>query len=349
MSNVSGQKKGFRVAVVGATGAVGREMVSILEERNFPVSELSLYASERSAGERIPFRGDSVVVRSLKNPKEAKGIEIALFSAGSEVSQALSPELVKQGTLVIDNSSAFRMVPEIPLVVPEVNPDALPKKLGPGLVANPNCATIQMVVALKPLIDAAGVRRIVVSTYQSVSGTGKKAMDELSGQIALLLNGRVTDIQPEVYAPYQIAFNVLPQIDRFLPDGSTKEEEKMKMESRKILGIKDLRISATTVRVPVLIGHSEAVSIEFERPLSPDDARALLSKAPGVRVFDDPARKIYPVPREVAGQDDVFVGRIRTDDSVEHGLNLWIVGDNLRKGAALNAVQIAERIVSGDF
>ncbi|MCL4461293.1 MAG: aspartate-semialdehyde dehydrogenase [Nitrospirae bacterium] len=345
---MSNQEIGYRVAVVGATGAVGREMVSILEERNFPVSSLHLFSSERSAGERVSFKGESVVVRSMKNPRDAKDIDIALFSAGSDVSEALSPEFVRQGTLVIDNSSAFRMVPQVPLVVPEVNPEALPKTLGPALVANPNCATIQMVVALKPLIDRAGVRRIVVSTYQSVSGTGKKAMDELSGQIALLLNGRVDDIQPEVYAPYQIAFNVLPQIDRFLPDGSTKEEEKMKMESRKILGISDLRVSATTVRVPVLIGHSEAVSIEFERPLSPDEARAILAKAPGVRVFDDPSRKLYPVPREVAGQDDVFVGRIRQDDSVEHGLNLWIVGDNLRKGAALNAVQIAERVVSGE-
>lgn len=338
--------KGYRVAVVGATGAVGREMVSVLEERNFPVSSLHLFASEHSAGERISFRGEPHVVRHLKDPREADGVDIALFSAGSEVSEALSPDLVRQGTLVIDNSSAFRMVPEIPLVVPEVNPEALPKTVGPALVANPNCATIQMVVVLKPLIDRAGVRRIVVSTYQSVSGTGKKAMDELSSQVALILNGRVGDIEPEVYKPYQIAFNVIPQIDRFLPDGSTKEEEKMKMETRKILGIPDLRVSATTVRVPVLVGHSESVSIELERPLSADEARALLAKSPGVKVFDDPSRKLYPVPREVAGQDDVYVGRIREDDSVEHGLNLWIVGDNLRKGAALNAVQIAERIVS---
>lgn len=338
--------KGFSVAVVGATGAVGREMISILEEREFPVSGLHLFASEQSAGESISFRGMPHTVRQMKGASDARGVQIALFSAGSDVSLAISPDLVRQGTLVIDNSSAFRMVPEIPLVIPEVNPEALPSRLGPFLIANPNCATIQMLVVLKPLIERAGVRRIVVTTFQSVSGTGKNAMDELAAQMALLMNGRVDEIKPEVYAPYQIAFNVLPQIDQFLPDGSTKEEEKMKLESRKILGISDLRVSATTVRVPVMIGHSESVSIEFDRPLSPDEARAILSEAPGVRVWDDPSRKIYPVPRDVAGQDDVFVGRIRTDDSVENGLNLWIVGDNLRKGAALNAVQIAERIVA---
>ncbi len=337
--------KGFSVAIVGATGAVGREMVSILEERDFPVSDLHLFASEHSAGERIEFRGTHYPVREMKGAGDAKGVQIALFSAGADISLSLSPDLVRQGTLVIDNSSAFRMVPEIPLVIPEVNPEALPSTLGPALIANPNCATIQMLVVLKPLIERAGVRRIVVTTFQSVSGTGKGAMEELASQMAFILNGRVEDIKPEVYAPYQIAFNVLPQIDQFLPDGSTKEEEKMKLESRKILGIPDLRVSATTVRVPVMVGHSESVSIEFERPISPDEARAILSDAPGVRVWDDPSRKIYPVPRDVAGQDDVFVGRIRRDDSVENGLNLWIVGDNLRKGAALNAIQIAERIV----
>jgi aspartate-semialdehyde dehydrogenase len=341
-------RKGYSVAVIGATGAVGREMVSILEERDFPVSELRLYASERSAGERIAFGGKSVTVRRLSGPEDAKGVQIALLSAGSEVSRAISPDLVRQGTLVIDNSSAFRMVPEIPLVIPEVNPHTLPERVGPALIANPNCATIQMLLAVKPLIDRAGVRRIVVTTFQSVSGTGKDAMDELSNQVVLIMNGRVDEIKPEVYAPYQIAFNVLPQIDQFLPDGSTKEEEKMKLESRKILGIADLRVSAMTVRVPVMIGHSESVNLEFERPLSADSARAILAEAPGVRVWDDPSRKIYPVPRDVAGQDDVFVGRIRNDDSVEHGLNLWVVGDNLRKGAALNAIQIAEHIIRGE-
>ncbi len=342
------ERKSYNVAVIGATGAVGREMVAILEERSFPVSELHLFSSERSAGERIEFRGKPLTVKRLSGPEDAKGVQIALMSAGSDVSRAISPELVRQGTLVIDNSSAFRMVPEIPLVVTEINPHRLPERVTPALIANPNCATIQMLLAVKPLIDRAGVRRIVVTTFQSVSGTGKDAIDELSRQITLILNGRVGEIKPEVYAPYQIAFNVLPQIDQFLPDGSTKEEEKMKFESRKILEIPDLRVSATTVRVPVMVGHSESVNVEFERPLSADEARAILSEAPGIRVWDDPSRKIYPVPRDVAGQDEVFVGRIREDDSVEYGLNLWVVGDNLRKGAALNAIQIAETIVRGE-
>ncbi len=326
----------------GATGAVGREMVSILEERQFPVGELRLFATERSAGERVSFRGRSIPVTTLKDPSKASGIDIALLSAGSGPSLEISPVLRDMGILVIDNSSAFRMDPAVPLVVPEINPCRIPAFPAGAIIANPNCATIQMLLAIKPLIDVAGVRRIVVTTFQSVSGTGKEAMEELASQLVMTLNGRVDEIVPSVY-PHPIAFNVLPHIDQFLPDGTTKEEEKMVNESRKILEIGDLRVTATTVRVPVMVGHSEAVNIEFEKDLSPEKARELLGKAPGVTVLDHPESAGYPLPRSVAGQDDVFVGRIRRDPSVEFGLNLWVVGDNLRKGAALNAIQIAEQ------
>jgi len=331
-----------KVAVVGATGAVGREMVAILEERNFPVDDLLLFASERSAGERIPFHGEEVPVRRLESPAQFKDVPLALFSAGAEISRKLSPDLVAQGTSVIDNSSAFRMVPEIPLVVPEVNPHRIPSGGRPCLIANPNCATIILLAVVKPLLALSPLERIVVTTFQSVSGTGKDAMDELAGQLIQILNGDADSIRPAVYAPYQIAFNCLPRIDQFLPDGSTKEEEKMVMESRKILEIPDLRVSATCVRVPVMVGHAESVNLAFSRPVSPEKVQECLSEAPGVLVWDDPSHDLYPVPRSVAGRDEVLVGRIRRDESVSHGINLWLCGDNLRKGAATNAIQIAE-------
>jgi aspartate-semialdehyde dehydrogenase len=333
-----------KVAIVGATGAVGREMVAVLEEREFPVTELLLFASERSEGERISFRGKSVSVRRLEKPSQLAGVPLALFSAGAETSRELSPALVAQGTSVVDNSSAFRMVPEIPLVVPEVNPHHLPDR-GPCLIANPNCATIILLVAVRPLLELAPLERIVVTTFQSVSGTGREAMDELATQVAQILNGEADNIVPRVYAPHQIAFNCLPRIDAFLPDGSTKEEEKMVRESRKMLERPDLAVSATCVRVPVMVGHSESVNLAFSAPVSPEAVRETLSGAPGVLVWDDPAHDLYPVPRSVAGRDEVLVGRIRQDPSVPHGINLWLCGDNLRKGAATNAVQIAELLL----
>jgi aspartate-semialdehyde dehydrogenase len=335
------RKERYRVAVVGATGAVGREMVEILEERKFPVDELRLLASERSKGEGISYLGHEFQVDVLTDAALA-GLDIALFSAGADVSRRFAPSAVKQGAIVIDNSSAFRMEPGVPLVVPEVNPDAL--ECHQGLIANPNCSTIQMVVALKPLHDAARIRRIVVTTFQSVSGTGKEAMDELLAQSKALLGFQ--EVEWNVY-PHQIAFNCLPHIDDFADDGYSKEELKMANETRKILDDQTIRITATTVRVPVFRGHSESVNIETERPLSAMEARALLSSAPGVTVMDDPKRAVYPLPLEAAGQDAVYVGRVREDHSVDHGLNLWIVSDNLRKGAALNAIQIAEELIKG--
>jgi aspartate-semialdehyde dehydrogenase len=335
-------KERYRVAVVGATGAVGREMVEILEERKFPIEELRLLASERSKGEGISYLGKELEVGVLTDATLA-GLDIALFSAGADVSRRFAPVAVKQGAIVIDNSSAFRMDPGVPLVVPEVNPDALEGHR--GLIANPNCSTIQMVVALKPLHDAARIRRIVVTTFQSVSGTGKEAMDELLEQSKALLNFQ--EVEQKVY-PHQIAFNCLPHIDDFADDGYSKEELKLVNETRKIFDDQTIRITATTVRVPVFRGHSESVNIETERPLSANEARAILSEAPGVTVLDDPKRAVYPLPLDATGQDAVYVGRIRADHSVEQGLNLWIVSDNLRKGAALNAVQIAEELITGN-
>jgi len=333
------KKDSYVVAVVGATGAVGEEMVLILEERDFPVKELKVFASERSLGKKIEFRNREIPVETLSDDS-FKGVDIALFSAGTECSKIWAPVAVKSGCVVIDNSSQWRMDPDVPLVVPEVNPHDL--KWHKGIIANPNCSTIQMVVALKPIHDVAKIKRIVVTTFQSVSGTGKKAMDELLQQTADLLNFR--EIKCNVY-PHQIAFNVLPHIDKFLENGYTKEEMKMVNETRKIMGDPSIRITATTVRVPVFRGHSESVNIETEKKLSANEVRAILASAPGVIVFDAPEKNVYPLPVDVAGKDEVYVGRIREDESIPNGINMWIVADNLRKGAALNAVQIAEKLI----
>ena len=333
------KKAKYVVAIVGATGAVGREMIEILEERNFPVAELIPLASERSEGERVEFNGKKLVVRKLT--KDAfKDVDIALFSAGAERSKEFAASAVKAGAVVIDNSSAFRMEPMVPLVVPEVNAHAISKHS--GIIANPNCSTIGLVVALKPIHDAVKIKRIVVTTFQSVSGTGKNAIDELAGQTVALLNFR--DIETKVY-PHQIAFNCLPHIDAFLDNGYTREEMKIVNETRKIMGDDSIRVTATTVRVPVFRCHSESVNIETEKNLSANEARAILSGAPGIIVYDDPQRNLYPLAIDVAGKDEIYVGRIREDESIPNGINMWIVSDNLRKGAALNAVQIAERLI----
>jgi aspartate-semialdehyde dehydrogenase len=335
------KKSGYVVAVVGATGAVGTEMIEVLEERKFPVKRLVPLASTRSAGGTMTFEGNEVPIEVLTKDSFV-GVDIALFSAGPDLSREFAPIAVKAGAVVIDNSAAWRMTPEVPLVVPEVNAHDIQRHK--GIIANPNCSTIQMVVALKPLHDEARIKRIVVTTFQSVSGTGKDAMDELMVECQDLLSFK--SASPKVY-PYQIAFNCLPQIDDFLPSGYTKEEMKMVHETRKIMGDQSIHVTATTVRVPVYVGHSEAVNIETERKLSANEARAILSTAPGVLLYDDPAHKIYPMPLEVAGKDEVYVGRVREDESIANGLNLWVVADNLRKGAALNAVQIAEHLVQG--
>ena len=333
------KKPTYTVAVVGATGAVGTEMIQVLEDRDFPVAELIPLASARSEGSDVSYRGKDLPVKVLEK-ESFRGVDIALFSAGAGVSQEYGPIAVAAGTVVIDNSSAWRMAPKVPLVVPEVNPHAIGSHQ--GLIANPNCSTIQMVVALKPLHDAVRIKRIVVTTFQSVSGTGKEAMEELAEQSRQLMS--MGEFEPEVY-PYQIAFNCLPHIDAFLPNGYTKEEMKMVNETRKIFEEPSMRITATTVRVPTFISHAESVNIETEKTVSANEARAILSTAPGVLVYDDPTRNIYPLPVDVAGTDAVYVGRIREDESQEHGLNLWVVADNLRKGAALNAVQIAEELI----
>ncbi len=333
------KKEAYTVAVVGATGAVGGQMIEVLEERKFPVATLVPLASARSAGGTVSFRGQEVTIQELKH-SSFDGVDIALFSAGSEISKEFAPAAAKAGTVVIDNSSAWRMAAEVPLVVPEVNAQDIGWHR--GIIANPNCSTIQMVVALQPLHEQFRIRRIVVTTFQSVSGTGKEAMDELMEESRALLSFQ--EAKPKVY-PYRIAFNCLPHIDEFLPTGYTKEEMKMVHETKKIMGDDTMAITATTVRVPVYIGHSESVNIETERKATANEARAVLSTAPGVIVYDDPARALYPMPLEVVGTDDVYVGRIREDDSVGNGLNLWVVADNLRKGAALNAVQIAELLL----
>jgi len=332
--------KGYTVAVVGATGAVGQEMLKTLEQRNFPVAKLKALASARSAGKKVKFKGEEITVEELK-PESFEGVDIALFSAGGSRSKEFAPEAVKRGAVVIDNSSAFRMDPEVPLVVPEVNPEDV--EWHKGIIANPNCSTIQMVVVLKPLHDLAKIKRVVVSTYQAVSGAGAQAIEELKEQTKAILEGR--PVPPPNKIPKQIAFNCVPHIDVFFDDGYTKEEVKMINETKKIMHDDSIKVSPTCVRVPVFVGHSESVNIEFERPVTVEEARAALEKAPGVKVVDDFKNLVYPTPIDVAGKDEVLVGRLRRDDTIEHGLNLWIVGDNLRKGAALNAVQIAELLV----
>jgi aspartate-semialdehyde dehydrogenase len=333
------KKKRYVVAVVGATGAVGNEMIKTLAQRNFPVETLRLFASERSEGKTLEFNDKEIAVEAIKDTS-FKGIDIALFSAGAERSKIWAPVAAKSGCVVVDNSSQWRMDPEVPLVVPEVNPHDLKKHK--GIIANPNCSTIQMVVVLKPIHDAAKIKRVVVTTFQAVSGTGQKAINELMQQTTDLLNFK--EIQCNVY-PYQIAFNVLPHIDAFLENGYTKEEMKMVNETKKIMGDNSIRLTATTVRVPVFRSHSESLNIETEKKLSPNEVRAILSKAPGVIVYDVPEKNIYPIPLNVAGKDEIYVGRIREDESIDNGINMWIVADNLRKGAALNAVQIAEKLI----
>ncbi len=335
------KKEKYNFAVVGATGLVGKEIISILEERNFPVGELKLLASERSSGELLDFGGKSHIVEVLSEDS-FEGIDIGLFSPGGEVSAKYAPIAAAAGAVVIDNTSHFRMDHDVPLVVPEVNPEDIADYTKKGIIANPNCSTIQMVVVLKPIYDEAGIKRIVVSTYQAVSGAGKDAIDELHDQIVAIMSQK--PLKCETF-PYQIAFNCLPQIDVFLENGYTKEEMKMVNETRKIFGDDDLALTATTVRVPVFFSHSESVNIETEDKLTVEQVRNLLEKAPGVSLIDKPEALQYPLAIGATGKDDVMVGRIREDESVENGLNLWVVADNVRKGAALNAVQIAEHLI----
>lgn len=331
--------KKLNIAVVGATGAVGETMLTVLQERQFPIENLYLLASERSAGKTIEFGGTLHEVMDLAT-FDFRDVDIALFSAGGSVSAEHAPRAAAEGCIVIDNTSHFRYEADIPLVVPEVNPHRIADYTHRNIIANPNCSTIQMVVALKPLRDAVGIQRINVATYQAVSGTGKKAIQELVHQMGELLNGR--PVKPKVY-PQQIAFNVLPHIDEFQDNGYTREEMKMVWETQKIFEDESILVNPTTVRVPVLYGHSEAIHVEFKAPLTPEKARSLLRKAPGVTVVDDPKKAKYPTAiQDAVGHDDVFVGRIRQDISHPCGLNLWVVSDNSRKGAATNAIQIAE-------
>lgn len=322
----------FHVAVVGATGLVGRKMVQVLQERKFPVGSLRLLASAKSVGKTLEFNGRAVPVEEL-GEQSFRGIEIALFSAGGNISKQFAPIAVKAGVLVIDNSSVFRMDDDVPLVVPEVNPHDIAKHK--GIIANPNCSTIQMVVALKPLHDRWKIKRIVVSTYQSVTGAGKKAVDQLEAEVNKRPN-------PDRKFPHSIAYNVLPHIDVFLDNRYSKEEAKMMNETKKIMGDESIQVTATCVRVPTIGGHSESVNVEFEQPFELNDVFDALQNAPGVCVQDDIQQNVYPMPIWAHEKDDVFVGRIRRDDTVPNGLNLWIVSDNLRKGAATNAIQIAE-------
>ncbi|MDX1483832.1 MAG: aspartate-semialdehyde dehydrogenase [Alphaproteobacteria bacterium] len=332
---------GYKVAVVGATGNVGREMLQTLSEREFPADEVIALASSASVGKEVSFGEDKVLKVSNLEHYDFEGTDIALFSAGSAVADIHGPRAAAAGCIVIDNSSRFRMDEDVPLVVPEVNPEAIALCRERNIIANPNCSTIQMVVALKPIHDLATIRRVVVATYQSVSGAGKAAMDELFNQTrGIYVN------EPVVKENFtkQIAFNVIPHIDVFMEDGSTKEEWKMRVETQKILD-PSIEVQATCVRVPVFIGHGEAVNLELESPLGEDEAREALDNAPGVVVVDHRADEGYVTPEECAGEDPVYVSRIRIDDTVEHGLSLWVVADNLRKGAALNAVQIAEELI----
>jgi aspartate-semialdehyde dehydrogenase len=335
---------GYKIAVVGATGNVGHEILSILDERKFPVSEVVALASSRSAGKEVSFGDQNLKVQDLAK-YDFKGVDIVLSSPGGKVSAEYSPVAAKAGAMVIDNTSYWRMDPDVPLVVPEVNPEALKDAHRKNIIANPNCSTIQMVVALKPLHDAAKIKRVVVATYQSVSGTGKAAMDELFNQTKGIFVNQAAE--PDVY-PKQIAFNVIPQIDSFMDDGMTKEEWKMVVETKKILD-PSIKVCASCVRVPVFIGHSEMVNVEFEREMSATQAKKIWRNAPGVSVIDLESDMEYITPHEIQGEDNVFISRIREDISVENGLNFWCVADNLRKGAALNAVQIAEVLIKKKY
>ena len=330
---------GLNLAIVGATGMVGREFIKVIEQRKFHYASIHLYASDRSTGKKLYVNHEALEVKET-TANSFDHIDLALFSAGAEISKQFSPIAVRSGAVVIDNSAAFRMEHDVPLVVPEINVEDIKKHK--GIIANPNCSTIQMVVALYPLHKVNPIKRITVATYQAVSGTGQAAMEELTTQSKLILEGHTA--VPHVY-PHQIAFNLLPEIDVFLDHGYTKEEWKMVEETRKIMHAPEIAISATCVRVPVFIGHSEAVHVEFTNPITPADATEILVQAPGVKVLDDPAVSLYPQPWSAAGNDDVYVGRIRRDASHPNGLVLWVVADNIRKGAALNAVQIAEEMI----
>jgi aspartate-semialdehyde dehydrogenase len=327
------------VAVCGATGAVGQEMLNVLEQRDFPAEKVLVLASAHSAGKTVLFKGETLVVEEM-TPASFVGVDIALFSAGAGVSQQFRQAVVDAGAVMIDNSSAFRMEPDVPLVVPEVNPGDL--AWHSGVIANPNCSTIQMVVALKPLQNIAPIKRVVVSTYQAASGAGAKAMNELYDQSRQFLGGEELTI--DAFA-HQIAFNVIPHIDVFLDDGSTKEEWKMVVETKKIMGDENIQVAATCVRVPVLRCHGESINVEFEQPVTVEEARAAFATAPGLTVLDDPAQKLYPMPGLLQGTDDTYVGRLRNDPTVDNGLAFWCVADQIRKGAALNAVQIAEALL----
>ncbi len=341
--------KKYNVAILGATGAVGQEFLNLIEERNFPFANLKLLASKRSAGKKIRFMGREYTVEEATDDS-FQGVEIALF-AGGAASKAFAPAAVKAGAVVIDNSSAFRMDPEVPLVVPEVNPQAIARHK--GIIANPNCSTIIMVMALKPLYDLSKIRRIVVSTYQAVSGGGKEAMAELEQQVQDIVAGKevTANILPGASLPkhYQIAFNLIPQIDVFQDNLYTKEEMKMINETKKIMEDDAMRITATTVRVPVYRSHAESVNVEFADEVSVEAAKKALAAFPGVTMRDDPAEMEYPMPLETSGKNDVEVGRLRRDDSIEHGLNFWVCGDQIRKGAALNALQIAEYMIAHEM
>lgn len=338
--------KKYNIAIVGVTGAVGQEFLKLIEERNFPYADLKMLASKRSAGKKIRFMGKEYTVKETTDDS-FKDVKIALFAGGS-ASKVFAPAAVKAGAIVIDNSSSFRMDPEVPLVVPEVNPQAISRHK--GIIANPNCSTIIMVMALKPLYDIAKIKRIVVSTYQAVSGAGREGMQELENQVDEIVNDKTVEAKVLPVASlekhYQIAFNLLPQIDVFKENLYTKEEMKMIDETMKIMEDHDMRITATTVRVPVYRSHAESVNVEFVDEVSVEAARAALEKFPGVIVRDNPDEMIYPQPLNTSGKDDVEVGRIRKDYSIEHGLNFWVCGDQIRKGAALNALQIAEYIIS---
>ena len=330
--------KSYNVAILGATGAVGQTMIKVLEERDFPIDEIRFLASERSAGKEIEYYGIKYKVEPV-TPEAFEGIDIALFSAGGSRSKQWAPIAVEKGAVVIDNSSAYRMDPDVPLVVPEVNPEDV--KNHKGIIANPNCSTIQMVVALNPIHKAKKIKKVIVSTYQAVSGAGATAIQDLEMEVKARLEGQF--YYPQAL-PAHIAYNVIPHIDVFLDNGYTKEEMKMVNETRKIMHAPDISVSPTCVRVPVFIGHSESVIVETEEPITADEAKKLLMEAPGVIVEDDPKSNVYPMPIDIAGKDDVFVGRIREDLSFENGLAMWVVADNLRKGAATNAVQIAELV-----